>query len=69
MFLLYFPPVSPLERFLGIKVHPIAYFEFLPGDKPGEKKREGPRGEAEEAAIDDAWRVGYSLFPAHSQTD
>ena len=47
-------------------MHPIAYFEFLPGDKPGEKKREGPRGEAEEAAIDDAWQVGYSLFPVHS---
>ncbi|KAL5533656.1 hypothetical protein ACEPAG_116 [Sanghuangporus baumii] len=46
----------PSADFIVEKVHPIAFFEYLPGDKPGEKKREGPRGEAEEAAIEDAWR-------------
>ncbi|KAL5536048.1 hypothetical protein ACEPAF_4152 [Sanghuangporus sanghuang] len=46
----------PSADFIIEKVHPIAFFEFLPGSKLGEKKREGPRGEAEEAAIEDAWK-------------
>ncbi|EJC98658.1 uncharacterized protein FOMMEDRAFT_128955 [Fomitiporia mediterranea MF3/22] len=46
----------PLVDIIVEKVHPIAFLEFLPGDRPGEKIREGPRGEAEEAATEDAWR-------------
>ena len=43
-----------------LEVYPIAYLEFIETDD-GEKKREGPRSEKEEAAAHDRWLVSMSL--------
>ena len=52
---------NSIENFnLLFKMYPIAFFEFFE-DEDGQKRREGPRSEIEEAQVNEKWMVCFLL--------
>jgi breast cancer 2 susceptibility protein len=51
-----------------LKVYPVAFVEFVVGED-GEKRRDGPWNETEEARLVERWKVRFGDFRSSLEID